>query len=251
MTAPKTISYFLMLFIFGAFAGLGPAQEEGEEKKQDEPTEESIEALKEATSSMAKARSDTDIIYFAKQIVERLKGGDERTQERAIDTMAKGLKVKSDDTKKVIVELLGKTGPRAAKHLLAEAKRSRKDISYLCDCLKAAGNVHDPKSWDDILDYLNHKDNVVISTAIVAMGSYAEEETKLRQEIVKELLKTYNSVASAANKSNPATADKEKYNFLFNPFESTLKQLTKQTEIQGAFEWDRWFRKEGEDMKEW
>lgn len=239
----------LMLLALG-FLAL-PAVAQDEEKKQAEPTEESIAALAESAGEMAKAKSDTDMVFFAKQIVERFKGGDEKTQDKAIDAMARGLKTKSDDTKKVIVEQLGKTGHRAAKHLLAEAKKSKKDTSMLCDCLKAAGNVHDPKQWKEILGYINHKDNIVISSAIVSVSGYADEDTKIRKDIVKELLKTYNSVASAANKSNPATTDKEKYNFLFNPFESTLKQLTKKSDIQGAFQWDQWFRKEGEDMKEW
>lgn len=254
MTAPKFLSLIFALLLCCFTPGQLFAQDGGEEKKQEEPTEETIAALKEATAGMTKAltsKSDTDIIYFAKQIVERLKGGDERGQDQAVDTMAKGLKVKSEDTRKVIVEQLGKTNHRAAKHLLAEAKKAKKEIGYLCDCIKAAGAVHDPKSWKEILSYLNHKDNVVISSSIVAVGFYAEEDTKLRQEIVKELLKRYASVASAYDKPNPSTTDKERYNFLFNPFESTLKQLTKKTDLQGANVWSDWFRKEGEDMKEW
>ena len=70
-------------------------------------------------------------------------------------------------------------------------------------------------------------------------GSYTSEE---------ELNKTYREISD--NYAEMLQNKKERYEALYNPFESTLKKLTKQ-EKEGFDKWNEWYRKEGKKRKDW
>ncbi|MFT7618080.1 MAG: HEAT repeat protein [Planctomycetota bacterium] len=248
----------LLLSIF-AFAIVAPSSHAGcqDPKKQDEPkkepTEESKAALQEAIDGLAEALKDKEestIKEMIDKITTKYEGGDASLQGKAVSALKKCLKNKVKSIRNAAIVGLSNTGGSAIKILLKGAKTAKKDAGLQQRYINAAGKLRDEKAIGDITKYLNNKNNNTIKSAIYALGYYNESSTKVRKDIVKSLLKVYASVASAFSKPNPDTSDKEKYEALFNPFESTLKKLTKQ-EMQGADVWNRWFRKDGKKRKEW
>lgn len=251
---------FLLLAVFSfavvapsSFASFQDEKKKDEKKAPPEPTEESMAALKEAMDNLTSALKDKDD-ESAKSSIDKIatkyEGGDKSLKGKAVALLKKCLKSKNKDVRNAAISGLSNTGGHAVKILMKGASSSKKDASLQQRYLNAAGKLRDEKVISEIAKYLNHPDNNTVKTAIYSLGYYNESSTKVRKEIVKSLLKTYSSVASAYNKPSPATADKQKYEALFNPYESVLKKLTKQ-EMQGALVWNRWFRKDGKKRKEW
>ncbi len=223
------------------------------EKKDPKPTEESIAALQETMDGLSESLKDKDFSQATAQIDKistQYAGGNKKQKEAAVSMLKGCLKNKDLSVRKAAIAALGHTGGKAIKILMKGAKAAKKDPDLQQRYLNAAGKLRDESVVKDFLKYLNNKDNNVIKIAIYALGNYKDSPTKLRKEIVKGLLKVYSSVASAYSKPNPTTTNKARYEALYNPFESTLKKLTKQ-EIKGANEWNRWFRKDGKKRKEW
>ena len=225
-----------------------------DKKKQEEPTEESKAALKEAVAGLLasyREKNADDTRHFNKEVVAKFSGGDKALKKSAMAALNKGFKLKNKDLKRLSATSLAQTGGAAAKILIKQAKASKKDLSLAAHCIRSCGKLKNPKVVSDLVGYLQNKDNEIIAAAIVALGEYRETPNKIRQEIVSGLLKVYASVASAANKANPATSDKQKYEKLFRPFESNLRALTGNTETEGANVWARWYRKIGKKTKDW
>lgn len=245
----------VMLIVMLAFATFCPQSLAGcqDEKKHPQPTEESIAALQEAMDGLTESLKDKEYSRATAQIDKistKYVGGEKKQKEAAVSLLKGCLKNKDLSVRKSAISALGHTGGKAIKILMKGAKAAKKDPDLQQRYLNAAGKLRDESVIKDFLKYLNNKDNNIIKIVIYALGNYSESPTKMRKEIVKGLLKVYSSVASAYSKPNPTTTNKAKYDALYNPFESTLKKLTKQ-EIKGANEWNRWFRKDGKKRKEW
>lgn len=240
---------FTTLAVFMLTLGAAPAQE-----KEDEPTEESIAKLQEAMDRLDgafKEKSYDDQIHFSKAVAEAWKGGEKAQKGKAVKQLEKLVKAKKKEVAWAGIEALGKTGGAAAKILLKHAKsRGRKDITFLCKCIKAVGPLQDPKSIEALHKYLVHRETTVIAHAIDALGAYAGTPTKVRKLAFEDLSKNYSSVESNGTKQDANTADEQKFKDLYNGFERALKALSGQN-ISGAENWARWFRKEGKKLKEW
>lgn len=224
-----------------------------DEKKQNEPTEASIQELQEAIDGLQTGLKEKDNDHtqaMIDKVAGAYKGGDKATCDKAVEALKKCLKHKEKSIVTGAISALGRTGGKAVKILLKGAKSAKKDAALQQRYLTAAGKLRDDKSVGDLLKYLNHKDNNTVKASIYALGFYNESSTKIRKDIVKSLLKRYASVASAYRKPNPATSDKQRYEALYNPFESVLKKLTKQ-ELQGYDAWNKWYRNDGKKRKEW
>ena len=171
----------------------------------------------------------------------------------SVKSLGRALKRRSREVKTAVVKALGGTSGKALSLLTRELKggTAKKNVTYMCDVVRSIGKIAEPKGVKTLTDLLRHKDNAVIGQAITALGDYSGKPTKTRKAIVKEILKYYEPTASAVSKSRPNATDKAKYDALYNPYEQTLAALTGQKEIQGAFKWGQWFRKEGSKKKEW
>ena len=237
-------------------AGLLPAQNQGDGKTPP-VTEETIAEFQEVLDGLAKAvkeKSDVDVLYYSKEGVKKISGADAKQKGKFVVLVAKGLKSKNDEVRSNAIATLGASGYlKASKFLLKEAKskRAKNSITYMCECIAALGKLADPKSLKDLSKFLNNKENRVIAAAINAMSDYRNASFKTRKNIVDILLKHYASVASPMTRPNPKTSDKQKFEALADSFESTLKILTKKTDLKGFDKWDRWYRKEGKKAKRW
>ena len=243
---------FGTLFVF-VLASAAVAQDKVKDKK---PTEETIAALNEAVDGLktaVKQKLKVDIVHYSKAVGEKYEGGDSKARQAAVSTLKKALKNKDSDVKSTVVEALGRTGGKAARILLKEAKGSaaKKSVTHLTNCIRAVGQLKNQKVVGDLGKFLNHKDNDVIAQAITSLGDYIESPLKLKKEIVEMLLKRYEPVYSAAHKSNPRTTDKQRYAKLSHSFEASLKALTYRTDITLAPEWGKWWRKKGKKAKVW
>ena len=252
--SPMLICTALLSFALAASPVTVCAQKNKDADKQEEQvTEESMEALQEAMDDLVSALKEKDY-EEARAMIDKIavkyKGGDKAQREAAVKLLQSCLKNKKKVVRNAAITSLGQTGGKAVKILMKGAKASKKDASLQQRYLAAAGKLRDEKIIPDLIKYMNNKDNNTIKTAIYALGRYNESSTKVRKMIVKALLKQYSSVASAYTKPNPSTSDRQKYDALFAPFESTLKKLTKQ-EMEGFNLWDRWYRKVGKKRKEW
>ncbi len=242
--------------LLAALTGFVSAQDEGEGKTPP-VTEETIAEFQEVLDGLAKAfkeKSDVDILYYTKEGVKKIAGAAPKQKGKFVGLVAKGLKSKNDEVRSQMITALGASGqPKASKILLKEAKskRAKNSITYMCECLGALGRLADPKSLKDLSKFLNNKENRVIAAAINAMADYRNAPLKTRKDIVDILLKRYASVASPMTRPNPKTSDKQKFEALADSFESTLKILTKKTDLKGFDKWDRWYRKEGKKAKTW
>ncbi len=249
------ISQFLLVLLVMTMAVVPVAFAGCQEKKKkpQEPTEESIAALQEAIDDLIGALKDKDV-EECKASIDKISvkydGGTTKLKSVAVAQIKKCLKNKDRSVRNAAISGLGQTGGDAIKILMKGAKAAKKEVTLQQRYLNSAGKLREEKTIPEFLKYLNNKDNNIIKTAIYALGNYNESSTKIRKEIVKSLLKRYASVASAANKPTPKTTDKARYEALYNPFESTLKKLTKQ-ELKGANIWNKWFRKDGKKRKEW
>lgn len=237
------------LLVFGLFAVGGLAQ-----KPDGEPTEESIAALQEALGRLNEAiskKSADDQIHFSVAVGDKWKGGDKSLKSQALKVLERLLKSKKKEVAWAGIEALGKTGGTASKVLMKHAKgRGKKDLTFLCKCLRAVGPLQDPKQVEKLHKYLVHRDTSVIAHAIDALGSYQGAPTKVRKLAFEDLSKNYSSVASNGTRQDANTADQQKYNDLYNSFEGALRALSGQS-LSGAENWSRWFRKVGKKLKEW
>ena len=243
--------------VFIVFVALSMLFGQEPEKKQDkQPTEETIAAFQEVVDGLTtalKEKSSVDLIYYSKEVGKKYKGGDAKQQGKAVALLTKALKTKNSEQRSAAISALAQTGGKASRTLMKEigGSHAKKNLTYLCECIRGVGRLADPKTVKDLGKMLNHKDNVVVATVISAFGGFRNHPTKLRKEIVKTLLKRYASVASPMTKANPDTSDKERYDALYSSFESSLKILTKNEKAKGFLVWDRWARKEGKKLKEW
>ncbi len=243
----------LSVFLVSLPAPVHAQKKKGEDKQEEQITEESMEALQEAMDDLASALKEKDYEEaqaMIDKIAVKYKGGNKAQREAAVKLLQSCLKNKKKAVRNAAITSLGHTGGKAVKILMKGAKTSKKDPSLQQRYLAAAGKLRDEKIIPDLIKYMNNKDNNTIKVAIYALGRFNESSTKVRKMIVKALLKRYSSVASAYTKPNPSTSDKQRYDALFAPFESTLKKLTKQ-EMEGFNLWDRWYRKTGKKRKEW
>ncbi|MCA9321222.1 MAG: hypothetical protein KDB53_10835 [Planctomycetes bacterium] len=231
------------------------------EKKEDppvdpSPTEETIAALQKVVDGLEQAtkdKSDVDILFYTKQVVETFKGGEEKQQNDLIGVLTKNLKSRNEEVRNATLQALSMTDDRALRPLLKElnGREAKDDMTYLSDCIAAVGRLHSEKAVKDLSKLLNHKENRVIAVTIVAFGDYGKADLGVRKNIVDTLLKRYGSVTSPMNKSNPSTSEKERFEALADSFESTLRRLTRQADIKTFDLWDKWYRKDGKKAKEW
>lgn len=253
---PRLLIFFALLAVVGSSSIFAqtPPEKPAEGAQADEAK---MKPLREALDELDKAikgKVEVEIITYVKEVGDKLTLGSKAMQDEAIDKLAKTLKSKNNEIKTLSIEALAKTAsPKASQLLLAEidSEPTKSNVTLLCKCVSAVGSIKDEKAVAPLLKLLHHKETDVQGQAIAALGNFRDLKLEARKSLFKDLMKIYAPIESAATKSGAKTTDKVRHEKLSGPFESTLSALTGKSGVTGAFQWDQWFKKEGEKAAKW
>lgn len=247
------VAFFAVVFCPSVFAQNPPEKP----AEGGQPDEAKMKPLREALDELDRAikgKVEVEIITYVKEVGDKLTLGSKAMQDEAIDKLGKTLKSKNTEIKALSIEGLAKAAsPKASQLLLAEidAEPTKSNVTLLCKCVSAIGSIKDEKAVAPLLKLLHHKETDVQGQAVAALGNYRDLKLESRKTLFKDLMKIYAPIESAATKSGAKTTDKARHEKLSGPFESTLSALTGKSGVSGAFQWDQWFKKEGEKAAKW
>lgn len=254
---PRTLLFLFALLVVAQGPSLTAQTPQEKPAEGGQPDEAKMKPLREALDELDKAikgKIEVEIIAYVKEVGDKLSLGSKAMQDEAVDKLAKTLKSKNNEIKLLSIEALAKAAsPKASQLLLAEidAEPTKNNVTLLCKCVAAVGSIKDEKAVAPLLKLLHHKETDVQGQAVAALGNYRDLKLENRKTLFKDLMKIYAPIESAATKSGAKTTDKARYEKLSGPFESTLAALTGKSGVTGAFQWDQWFKKEGEKAAKW
>lgn len=145
----------------------------------------------------------------------------------------------------------GQMGPDGAKYLWKayEDKRFRKDVDFRGRCVQQIGATRDWKQWEELVDLLDHHEDLIIAKAAEALVQYREAPGKVRVEVASKLVNLLNSYYNAANNPEDTTA-KQRYRMVGRPMIQALSELTGQS-FQDPLDWRKWFNDNKKNKKIW
>lgn len=218
--------------------------------------------IDEAIKGLGKAikeRIPADQVHYAKVLADKWDEADPKQRKRILKAMAYNFRTRSTDVLEQTAESLGKMGggekqrdaKMATKILVqqTENKVVEDNPAVFRKVVAAIGQLGHPDGSEGLIELLKYHKYEIVGAAGGALANYKESPLRLRKEIVKELLKRYTSIESAADDPRDSTA-KERLRLVKGPFESTLKALTGR-DITGATRWWSWWNDEGKRAREW
>lgn len=149
------------------------------------------------------------------------------------------------------VYALGQMGPNGAKWLWKayEDKRFRKDVDFQGLCVQQVGATRDWDQWEDLVDLLDHHEDLIIRRAAEALKYYREAPGKIRVEVTSKLVNFLNSYYNAANNPEDTTA-KARYRMVGRPMNDALTEMTGQS-FQDPLKWRQWFNDNKKNKEIW
>lgn len=222
---------------------------------QGEPGADAIAGLKTAN----KERNDSDRIHFGKILVEAWPNIDAKLRPDGLKEMQIAMiRAREDATRLGIAEMIGSLGggekdrdsEAATRVLTDQFKDAEKNLTYLNALMLSVGKLGTAKGAEALMKMLKFKDYDAIASAVVSLGQYQEADLELKKTIVGELLKVYSGVASQARDQRNSVAQ-ERFAKLQPPLESSLKRLTKVSDVSGVLDWTSWWNNTGKRAKEW
>lgn len=135
----------------------------------------------------------------------------------------------------------GQMGSHGAAFLLQAAKQDRFDKlpDLRAQFVEQIGNTKHYTTDKDLVDYLDHYQDVVIAGAAKAIGQFGEAPGKTRQFLVENLVKKLESYANAASNIEDTTSV-QKYTTVRGPMIQALKNLTPMS-FDDPLDWTKWW----------
>ena len=145
----------------------------------------------------------------------------------------------------------GQMGPTGAKYLWKayEDKRFRKDVEFRGRCVQQVGSTLDWDQWEDLVDLLDHHEDLIIAKAAEALKHYREAPGKIRVEVTSKLVNFLNSYYNAANNPEDTTA-RQRYRMVGRPMREALSEMTGQS-FQDPLKWRLWFNDNKKNKEIW
>lgn len=220
-----------------------------------EAAKEAIDGLKAAF----KEKIPDEIVACANKSAEVFAEADDKQKNAILKLVKKGLKNRDRDVRVAFVEAASKMkggkkdkwGTKSTDLLAAvlKLKPTEKDIDYMDKVVRAIGLLANKKGVPILTKLLKYKNYDIVAACGEALGGYKDSDIKIRKEIVKEILKTYGSVANQAREPRNTTAQR-RLRTIEKSMEMGLKTLTGQN-VVGAMNWQRWWNNTGKKAKSW
>jgi hypothetical protein len=203
---------FFAALVFAAASPPASAEDDANPPAQPAPTKDeaaaqTVKQIKAQASKMPDAEAKAAIaklleIWKDKEVADATKkpipdilqtfGRGDKAQIAAIDALAE----------------LGAPGAGPAVAILEHALKAKEPSHDVYgSCLRALGKIADTKksTLDTLTDLLKHRMDDVVGKAAQAMQGYKEAPGKVRRELLEELIKNTEGVASQANDAKNAT----------------------------------------------
>lgn len=193
-----------------------------------------------------------DAKALKKEIKEIHKG-----QEDLADLIWLAFKERKKDTEdhralwKGAVYSLGQMGEHGADYLwkAAKEKRFKKDLDFQALCIQQVGYTHDYSQAEDLVDLLDHHQDLIIKAAADALTQFGDAPGKVRLECTEKLVNFLNSYYNASLVPED-TVSQARFRLIRRSFLDALTELTKQS-FQDPLEWRRWYNKNKKNRDIW
>ena len=180
-----------------------------------------------------------------------------KEQEEIADLVWMAFKERKRDTEahrnlwKVAVHAFGQMGEPGAGYLWKafKEKRFKKDVDFQGLCVKQIGYTHDYSQAEDLVDLLDHHQDLIIKSAAEALIQFGDAPGAVRLECAEKLVNLLNSYYNSS--TNPEdTVAQSKYRLVKRSMLDALTELTQQS-FQVPLEWRRWFNKNKKNKEIW
>lgn len=192
-------------------------KDQPEEPSKDQLAVQSIKTIKAGASKMADADAKTAIA----KLLEHWKDKDvsDATKKPIPDVLQTFGRSDKGPVAIAAIDALGELGPPGAPpaiSILEHALKAKEpSVEVYGSCLRALGKIADTKrsTVGTLTDLLKHRMDDVVGKAAQAMQGYKDAPGKVRRELLEELIKSTEGVASQANDAKNA-AQVRKWNII-------------------------------------
>lgn len=192
----------------------------------------------------------------AKALKKEIKTID-KSQDELADLVWLAFKERKRDTEahrtlwKSAVFAFGQMGKHGADYLwkASKEKRFKKDTDFQALCIQQVGYTHDYTQAEDLIDLLDHHQDLIIKAAADALTQYGEAPGDVRLLATEKLVNFLNSYYNASLNPDDTVAQ-ARYRLVRRAFLDALTELTKQS-FQDPLDWRRWYNKNKKDKDIW
>ncbi len=180
-----------------------------------------------------------------------------KSQEELADLVWLAFKERKRDTEdhrnlwKVAVHAFGQMGPHGADYLwkVLKEKRFKKDTDFKALCIQQVGFTHDYSQAEELIDLLDHHQDLIIKAAADALTQFGDAPGKVRLECTEKLVNFLNSYYNSSLNPDDTVAQ-ARYRLVRRAFLDALTELTKQS-FQDPLDWRRWYNKNKKNKDLW
>ncbi|MAW60252.1 MAG: hypothetical protein CMJ94_05380 [Planctomycetes bacterium] len=192
-------------------------------------------ALKKEAKDIADEQEDlADLIWLAFKERKRMTEGHRRLWKAAVFSF-------------------GQMGPHGAKHLWKvygdKRFKDREEVGFRGTCIEQIGMTKDWDQWEDLVDLLDHHEDVIIAASATALKNYRGAPGKVRLEVCAKLVNFLNSYYNAASNPEDTTA-RQRYRMVGRPMSDALSEMTGQT-FQDPLDWRKWYNDNKKNKEIW
>jgi hypothetical protein len=192
----------------------------------------------------------------AKALKKEIKTID-KSQDELADLVWLAFKERKRDTEehralwKGAVFAFGQMGPHGADYLwkVSKEKRFKKDTDFKALCVQQIGYTHDYKQAEELIDLLDHHQDLLVKAAADALTQYGEAPGAVRLQCAEKLVNFLNSYYNSSLNPDDTVAQ-ARYRLVRRSFLDALTELTKQS-FQDPLDWRRWYNKNKKNKALW
>jgi len=235
---------------FASAAATHPAQDE--DAIEADPTEHLKtleEGLKERKSNDDDERHEAEnkINEALDHLLLDFTHYDEKEQKKVVSEIGDIFKIRApEDEDRIYImaaACLSEMGPQAEKSLKGamKIKHLEKRVDVQAVLIDALGRHKDEKNIDMFVKLMNSAENKIVVAAVKSLSMYRDSDSKVRKEIVEELVKQYanaNNLNAKEKGKNPVF--RERLLAVEVPMNEALAALTLQS-FQTSAEWEKWY----------
>jgi hypothetical protein len=150
------------------------------------------------------------------------------------------------------VTALGRMGIHGPPYLWRafEDRRFSREVDFRGRCVHQVGYTLDFKQSEELLDLLDHHQELVIAKAAEALALFGDAPGLTRKECTKQLVKKLEAYHSAATAQEADLEAQKLYRTVREPMLRALRIMTGQ-DFRDAQDWTRWWNKNKKNKAVW